>query len=309
MTDRGDGQVEVGRAQLHTKQRGHGLPVLFIHGGGGSSELWGDCFERVADFAWAVAYDQRAFAKSGGTAGSGIARHGDDAAAILDRLGAVPATIVGHSFGATVALDLAARYPDRISGMVLLEPPMDFRALGGAGMLGLTAGIQLRRLLRGKRAAALWFFRKVTTYRSKGTNAFDGLPTDLQEVCLANAHPLIAMYKYSSDASGRHLPAGGVGAIRCRVTCVIGTDSFPAFIRTTRAVATTIPGARLVEVPGASHLLPSDAPEVVVEAVRALVAARGGRPAEPLRASRTTTVSTRPSRVARPNQPPIQEPR
>jgi pimeloyl-ACP methyl ester carboxylesterase len=271
------GQAEVRGAQLHFKHEGQGRPVLFIHGGGGSRELWGDCFEEVAGFAWAIAYDQRSFGRSTGTVGSGLARHGDDAASILERLGAAPATIVGHSFGATVALDLAARYPDRVSGMVLLEPPIDFSALPNLGMLGLTAGIQLRRLLRGERAAAHWFFRKVTTYRSSGASAFDSLPADLQRICLANAHAVVAMFKYTSEASGRHLPDGGIGAIRCPVTCVMGTDSWPTAIRTTRAVARTIPRARLVEVPGAGHVLPYDAPEYVVEAVRALVNSRDDR--------------------------------
>lgn len=266
-----EGHIEFRGAPLYFKAQGKGPPVLFLHGGGCSSELWGDCFQRVAGFAKAIAYDQRSFGKSGGDAGSGIARHGDDAADILDRLEAAPATILGHSFGATVALDLAVRYPDRVSGMVLLEPPMDFRALGGSGMLGLSAGILSRRLLRGERPAARWFFRKVTTYRSRGTNAFDSLSAELQQVCLANAHSMIAMYRYTPEASGRHLPHGGVSAVRCPVTCVVGTESFLPFIRTTRALATRIAGARLIEAPGASHVLPGDAPDVIVAAVRTLV--------------------------------------
>jgi pimeloyl-ACP methyl ester carboxylesterase len=281
MAEEHHGQVEVGGAQLHFRQGGQGPPVLFIHGGGCSSELWGECFDRVAVFARAVAYDQRSFARSSGEPGGGIARHGDDAAEVLDGLRARPATVLGHSFGATVALDLAVRYPDRVSAMVLLEPIIDFRAFPSLGMLGLTAGIQLRRLLRGERAAAHWFFRKVTTYRSSGTSAFEGLPAELQEVCLANAGPLISMFNYTPEASGRHLPKGGIGAIRCPVTCVIGTDSWPPSIRTTRAVAKAIPGARLIEVEGASHVLPYDASETVVEAVRALVGAARGAPAEP----------------------------
>lgn len=267
------GRVELGEAELHVRQAGEGPPVLFIHGGGCSSELWGECFERIAGFAHAIAYDQRSFGRSSGEPASGIARHGDDAAELLDRLGAAPATVLGHSFGATVALDLAARYPDRVSAMVLLEPTVDFRTFPSLGMLGLTAGIQLRRLRRGDHAAAHWFFKTVTSYRSRDANAFEGLPAELQQVCLANATSVVELFKYTPEASGRHLPEGGIGAIGCPVTCVIGTDSWPPAIRTTRAVARAIPRARLVEAAGASHVLPYDAPDTVVEAVRALVSA------------------------------------
>lgn len=173
-------------------------------------------------------------------------------------------------------MDLAARHPDHVSALVLLEPPVDFRPLGGRGMLGLTAGIHLRRLVKGERAAAHWFFREVTSYQSGKPPAFDTLPPALQEICLANARAHLASFKYSPEASGRHLPRGGIRAIQADATCITGGESYRPFVRTTRKVAKRLPNARLIDVPGASHVLPYDAADATVEAVRRAVSLRGG---------------------------------
>jgi pimeloyl-ACP methyl ester carboxylesterase len=56
----------------------------------------------------------------------GIRSHADDVAAVIDRLGAAPVVIVGHSMGAHVALMVAERHPDVIAGVVLVDggPPL-----------------------------------------------------------------------------------------------------------------------------------------------------------------------------------------
>ena len=57
----------------------------------------------------------------------GIRAHADDVAAVIARLGAAPAVVVGHSMGAHVALMCAERHPDAVAGLVLVDggPPLD----------------------------------------------------------------------------------------------------------------------------------------------------------------------------------------
>ena len=268
-------RFEVDGASLLYRELGCGPPVLLIHGGGTSSGLWGECLDRVAEFARAIAYDQRAFGGSSGEAAVGVARHGDDAAALIEGLEAAPTNVLAHSFGATIALDLATRHPSLVRSLVLIEPPLDLRLPPPIGMLTVLPRIQLRRLLLGEREAARWFYRWATS-RASGGSGFDGLPDDLQEICLANASPLIASWRYSSEASGRHLPKPGVSSIRCPTTLITGTESQGDFRRTTRRVGRAIPQARTVEVPGACHLVHNDAPDPVVQAVREAVALPSG---------------------------------
>ena len=54
----------------------------------------------------------------------GIVEHAAHAAALLDRLRTGPATVVGHSSGALIVLQLAQDRPDLVRRLVLSEPPL-----------------------------------------------------------------------------------------------------------------------------------------------------------------------------------------
>ena len=67
--------------------------------------------------------------------GYAVSDFGDDVAAFLDALGIERAAIVGHSMGAAVALQMAADYPERVSGLALLGAFADFR--GNPGVIDM----------------------------------------------------------------------------------------------------------------------------------------------------------------------------
>ena len=72
-----------------------------------------------------IVYDRRGCARSERPEPyerTSVREHADDAAALLDALAAIPAIVIGRSYGGTVASDLALRYPDRVRALVLLEP-------------------------------------------------------------------------------------------------------------------------------------------------------------------------------------------
>jgi pimeloyl-ACP methyl ester carboxylesterase len=80
----------------------------------------------LAAAGWrAVSYDRRGTGRSGRHAwpGEGADQHADDAAAILQTLGAIPATVLGLSSGGVVALALAARHPAAVARVIVWEPP------------------------------------------------------------------------------------------------------------------------------------------------------------------------------------------
>lgn len=71
----------------------------------------------------------------------------DDLIWQLDALGVPDAIVIGHSMGGIVGLELAARVPDRISGLFMIDsallPPPELRAgLAGMGDLLATAGLR-----------------------------------------------------------------------------------------------------------------------------------------------------------------------
>ena len=118
------GDVVVNGVRLHHEERGHGAPILCVHGGGSTALLWEDALPALARLGRVIAYDRRGCSRSERPepyARTTVAEQADDAAALLAALGAGPAVVVGRSYGGAVALDLAIRHPARVRALALLE--------------------------------------------------------------------------------------------------------------------------------------------------------------------------------------------
>ncbi|MFF4652739.1 alpha/beta fold hydrolase [Streptomyces sp. NPDC001380] len=101
--------------------------VLALHGITANGLSWGEVAEQLAGRAALVAPDLRGRAGSRDAAGPyGLARHADDAAAVLDHLGLDGAVVAGHSMGAWVAALLAVRHPGRAGRLVLVDGAVSF---------------------------------------------------------------------------------------------------------------------------------------------------------------------------------------
>ena len=99
-----------------------GIPVLLFHGTAAWSELWRHTSDALAAAGFhVIALDLPPF---GFSDRPGSYTRADQAARIkdvLDQLKAAPAIIVGHSFGAGAATELAMRYPERARALVLVD--------------------------------------------------------------------------------------------------------------------------------------------------------------------------------------------
>jgi pimeloyl-ACP methyl ester carboxylesterase len=105
---------------------GTGRPVLLIHGGAEDAGMLAPQAEAIAALGRRVIwYDRRGTGASTRQAwpGSGADQHANDAASLIEELGAAPATVLGFSSGGLVALALAARHPGLVSEAIAWEPP------------------------------------------------------------------------------------------------------------------------------------------------------------------------------------------
>ena len=104
-----------------TRWRGAGTPVLLLHGLASSRRFWDLVVPGLAGLA-VVALDQRGHGDSerptGPYDGATVAR---DALTALDALGISRAVVVGHSWGASTALRLAATAPERVLSVVCVD--------------------------------------------------------------------------------------------------------------------------------------------------------------------------------------------
>jgi len=122
-------RVPVAGGSLYYRTEGSG-PVLLIMGGGPSSAdtLAPLAAQLAADFT-VVCYDRRGYSRSEVTDGpvepaDVIARHAADARRLIAALGAGPVSVFGTSFGALIALELAATAPAAVATVIVHEPPL-----------------------------------------------------------------------------------------------------------------------------------------------------------------------------------------
>lgn len=118
--------VETSYGKIHVSLWGDesAPPVLFTHGMAAWGGLWRDVAEHLAGHGYRViALDQAPFGFSDNqNRDFSRTAQADRLKQVLDGLGISKVFLVGHSYGGGVTLEAALRYPDQISGLVLVCP-------------------------------------------------------------------------------------------------------------------------------------------------------------------------------------------
>ncbi|HYW15116.1 MAG TPA: alpha/beta hydrolase [Allosphingosinicella sp.] len=260
---------------LHAVQQGIGADVLLVHGAMTTHHDWLEGpAALLSEGARVTAVDRPGHGLSRRPRFVGTPR--DQAAQIaegLDRLRVGPAVVVGHSFGALVALALAERFPDRVTGLVLVSPlifpeprllehamvaPRSMPVIGPLlSRVGQRSGLD--------RASIEWMqvvmFSPTPVPRPwKRSFPFDQV-----------LDPDVLVHEGEDSASILPLsPAGTMDLrrIEAPVRVLIGTDDrVVGHERQGRALARLLPDGRLVEIEGAGHMLHHSHSEIVVRAV------------------------------------------
>lgn len=107
--------------RLRYVRKGEGPPVLLLHGISSSLYTWKDVLPALAAHHDVIAVDLPGFGDSAipsPASGDRIAR---SVVGLMDRLGITRASLVGNSLGGAIAIAIAARLPDRVDRIVLID--------------------------------------------------------------------------------------------------------------------------------------------------------------------------------------------
>jgi pimeloyl-ACP methyl ester carboxylesterase len=125
--------VDVGGHRLYIECSGSGAPAVILQSGlGASSSAWASVAPTVAATTTVCAYDRAGHGRSDDAGRQDGIALATDLHTLLQHAGVPgPYLLVGHSSGGPYVRVFAARYPDEVAGMVLLDPqPADaFAAL------------------------------------------------------------------------------------------------------------------------------------------------------------------------------------
>ena len=255
---------------MSARPRSHLDPVLLLHGQPGGAHDWDRVTAAMAGRATAIAIDRPGWGRASGTAG-GLAPNARAALFALDRAGAARAIVVGHSFGGAVAAWLAAEHPDRVIALVLASP-----SANGASLYKLDHLLAARVIGDALVVAAVGGPGLVLAVppARRMISARLGLAEDylLRAGAALRAPRAWKAFVTEQRALIDDLPAleQRLGRISTPTTVVIGAHDWVVPAGSARRLAGQIPGARLVEVPGAGHLLPQRQAPRLAELIVAL---------------------------------------
>jgi pimeloyl-ACP methyl ester carboxylesterase len=274
--------IEVDGIRLHILDRGgaaaDGPPVVLLHGNGSMVEDFDSSglIDLLARHRRVVAIDRPGFGRSDRPRDRDWTPEAQAAlmAAAMDRLGLVRPVVLGHSFGAMVAMALALDHGSRIRGLVLAGGYY-FPTLRVDAMLFSPPAIpvvgDIIRYTYGPplgRAAAKPLIRKMFSplpvprrFKREFPLPLTLRPWQIRAVAEDSAAMVPAARRLSARISQIHVP----------VTILAGEeDRIVSPERQARRLHDLIPGSRLVLLPGAGHMIHHASPAVVEEAVLSL---------------------------------------
>ena len=245
---------------------GQGVPIVLLHGLRDQAHGWDAVAPMLVDHGRVLALDQRGHGGSdwppSGYAPEDFAA---DLEAFLDALdlAAAPAIVVGHSMGGRTALAFAARYPDRLLGLVVVDvgasaqpetiPAIVAELRAGHGPFA-TEEEALRALVGD--AAPNAATRRYVRYNLRPTA--DGL--------LAWRYDLDAAIETTQFGRGRdYWP--DLARITVPTLLVRGARSDVLSREEAERMAEALPRGTLVEIGGAGHLIPLVRPRELAEAI------------------------------------------
>lgn len=261
--------------RLFAQRSGSGTPtVVFEAGMGASRNSWGAVLPAITEVTTTVAYDRSGLGRSASDAAPrDLARLGDDLSDVLDQLDG-PFVLVGHSWAGPIIRSVAARQPDRIAGLVLVDQTDEncdlfFSAANrrqsriAPRIMPVLARLGITRYLAGRLA------RQLPEPWAAGMRSEDGTvaaiasqmaelaPCDDELVRLRD-HPLT-------------LPDVPVAVISGTKTGFLERGRRPELVEAHAATATGLPQGRHVLADNSSHYIPFTDPEIVVREILTMV--------------------------------------
>lgn len=236
-------------------------PLVFLHGGGANAHWWDHLAIPFATERAVFALDFRGHGDSSHPATREVGAFNLDLEALVDWLGREDVVLVGHSLGATVALDHASRFP-ATRGLVLVD-----LARGGSPEVGRRArlALSLRRTYRSREDAVERFRFLPETSRASETLRRSIASWSVREEG-------VGRFGYKFDPGWFGLPSRpppDLSQVRCPTLLVRGSESA---LLTPEAATTFVEAlvgarARWIEIPDAGHHVLVDQPERLREAI------------------------------------------
>ena len=245
------GVLRVDGARLYFRQAGAGAPLVLLHGLGASSADWEYQVPELAKHFTVIVPDFRGHGASDRTGDYGVERFAADTWQLLDRLRIREPTLVGHSMGGAVAMQMALDRPGAVPRLVLANTLPSFLTDTAAKRVMLWLRLLLMGLLGPRRMSEIMTQRMYPRPEQAKLRA---------KVARRNARNDRNVYIASIRALTRWSVRDRLKELVQPVLVIASEHDYFEGAEVRRFLA-ELPNARLCEFPGARHGLPLEQPE------------------------------------------------
>jgi pimeloyl-ACP methyl ester carboxylesterase len=257
-------------ARTHCRQFGHGpRAALALHCTLAHSGAWRTVGQALADRLTITAIDLPGHGRSSDWTGQGDLHRlcTDSALSVIDK----PVDLIGHSFGATVALRVAVERPDMVRSLTMIEPVF-FAAAQADAPDDLIAYLKdaepyLDALEQGDMALAARRFNRLW---GDGTR-WDDFRETARRYMTERMHIVWDQKPALFDDNARLLSPGRMDRAAMPSLLISGSNSPSIVAAISAALAGRLPAVRQVVIPGASHMSPMTHPADVARAIGELL--------------------------------------
>jgi 3-oxoadipate enol-lactonase len=242
---------QVNGIDLYYEEAGSGPPLLLLNGVSNNTLGWASLLPVLTDHFRVITFDARGAGRSSAPPGPYTTRQlADDAAAVLNHVGAARSHVVGLSLGGMVAQELALAHPDRVDRLVLVAT---HARPANAAFWDTWVTFYVQAQERGLDGAGtkLWFMAWMFT------PAFMAQHEQVQEAVaqwLADPYPAPTHGAAGQAAAARaHDTLERLPQISAPTLVVVGDQDILTPVAAARELADGISGARLVVLEGGGH--------------------------------------------------------
>ena len=256
--------ADINGARLHYVDAGSGPPVLFVHGFPLDATLWDDQVASLARSHRCLAVDLRGFGRSAGPVPEALTMdaHASDLAELLDGLDTGPVALAGLSMGGYVALAMWELFPHLIGALALVNTRSGADTdEGKAGRDAAAAAL----VATGRQA---WAAGTADALLAPGA----GVAARARFLQMAEGTPYPTIVAALMGMKARPDRTGLLGSIAVPTLVVAGADDTLTPPSDAEAMASAVPDAELVVIPGAGHLTPIERPDDVTAALEGWLA-------------------------------------
>lgn len=261
---------------IYVRFGGAGPAIVLIHGFGDTGDMWAPLAQELAQTHTVIVPDLRGMGRSSQPAGGYDKKtQAGDIRAVVTRLGQDRAIVVGHDIGTMVAYAYAARYPDTVDKLVVMDAPVPGVAPWDEIILGAPlwhfnfGGPDAERLVAGRERI----------YLDRFWNEFAGDPLKIDEATrtyytkqYAQPGAMRASFAQFNAIAAKDVPDNRISSqikLNMPVLAIGGEKSFGATMAVVmRNAATNVQEA---VVPGAGHWLMEESPDATIALVRNFV--------------------------------------